>query len=219
MKRKMGWLVACLNLAGLIWYVSTLPATVPTHFNVNGVADGYGPSWVYACVGLLPILLLGAFEAYRRCTRGNAAVQKNRAIEDLVVPAICLMLMGVAWIVAIAAGSGSPSVPWIGSALVLLIAILMVFISNYLGQVQQNRYLGIRTRSTLADETVWRKTHRLGAYCGTAGGLLMAIFSVLGFAFRSQVLLPLIGLLLGVAITVFAPMLYAMNLYNRRHPR
>lgn len=50
-------------------------------------------------------------------------------------------------------------------------ALLFVVVGNVLGQIRPNFFVGIRVPWTLADEEVWRRTHRLAARVWVLGGL------------------------------------------------
>ena len=53
------------------------------------------------------------------------------------------------------------------------VGLLLMVIGNLMPRMRPNWFMGIRTPWTLASESVWRKTHRLGGYCFMAMGVLM----------------------------------------------
>jgi uncharacterized membrane protein len=56
--------------------------------------------------------------------------------------------------------------------------VLLLTIGNYLGKARQNSVFGIRTPWTLADATVWDKTHRF-----TGRGMVLGGLVLIGLAF------------------------------------
>lgn len=89
----------------------------------------------------------------------------------------------------------------------------MVFLAisgNLLHSAKPNLYLGIRTPWTLKNETVWRKTHRVGGIvffvCGTVGFIatLLAEGKQLQFIFIAV-----------LAITTIVPILYSYLVYKK----
>jgi uncharacterized membrane protein len=52
------------------------------------------------------------------------------------------------------------------------IALLFIITGNVMGQIRPNFFVGIRVPWTLANEEVWRRTHRLAAKLWVAGGLI-----------------------------------------------
>jgi len=55
-----------------------------------------------------------------------------------------------------------------------------VLLGNVMGQVRHNYFVGIRTPWTLADEEVWRRTHRMGGRLFVLGGLAIAAGGLVG---------------------------------------
>jgi uncharacterized membrane protein len=55
------------------------------------------------------------------------------------------------------------------------ILLLFLIIGNYIGTIQHNYFIGIRTPWTLANDQVWRKTHRLTAKLWVSSSILMMI--------------------------------------------
>jgi uncharacterized membrane protein len=56
---------------------------------------------------------------------------------------------------------------------------MFVLLGNYLGRVESNWFLGIRTPWTLSSETVWRKTHRTAAWLFVAGGIFVILVGLI----------------------------------------
>jgi len=77
--------------------------------------------------------------------------------------------------------------------------VLLLAVGNYLGKARQNWLIGLKTPWTLADATVWDKTHRFTGRGLVLGGLVLI---ALGFLFHGPVLL---GLAIGACTAV--PML------------
>jgi uncharacterized membrane protein len=56
--------------------------------------------------------------------------------------------------------------------------LLLMLVGNYLGRVEPNWFLGVRTPWTLSSETVWRKTHRTAAWLFVAGGVVLVVMGL-----------------------------------------
>ena len=81
------------------------------------------------------------------------------------------------------------------------VGILYIIIGNVLGQVRHNYFFGIRTPWTLANEVVWRKTHRVGAF----GFVIAGVFALISAFFKGTfsfvlMLTPILVLVLVVTI-------------------
>jgi uncharacterized membrane protein len=87
------------------------------------------------------------------------------------------------------------------------IFLFLALVGNVLGKVQRNFYLGIRTPWTLADETVWIRTHRVGSWLMTGGGLACFVALLSG--------VPVWLLFIAFMLVALAPVLYSLVLYKR----
>ncbi len=102
------------------------------------------------------------------------------------------------------------STRWLLGGLSLFFSLL----GNYLGKVQRNFWMGVRTPWTLASEAVWIQTHRLTAWLWVPGGVLLAVLGFAGpslFPMTVCVVLWIVGLML-MALT---PVVYSLGLYKR----
>jgi uncharacterized membrane protein len=70
---------------------------------------------------------------------------------------------------------------WITYVPTSLVGIILVIAGNLLPRLRPNSAMGIRTRWTLRDETVWMKTHRLGGYFLFAFGLTLIAWTFIDF--------------------------------------
>jgi uncharacterized membrane protein len=85
--------------------------------------------------------------------------------------------------------------------------LFFALLGNVLGKVQRNFYIGIRTPWTLADETVWIRTHRMAAWLWVAGSLLGFVIVMAGAPV--WVCFPLF------LVLALAPVVYSLILYKR----
>ena len=84
--------------------------------------------------------------------------------------------LGVSWAAA-AIGMGiSLSIDRI---ICFLLGAVFLITGNYMPRIQSNFTFGIRTPWTIENETVWKKTHRLGGFGFCLGGILFLIAAVI----------------------------------------
>jgi len=88
--------------------------------------------------------------------------------------------------------------------------VLLIAVGNYLGKARQNGFIGLKTPWTLADATVWDKTHRFTGRAMFLGGLALMI---LGFVFQDSTLL---GISIGActALPMLAGVARSRSLYR-----
>ncbi|MEE0869452.1 MAG: SdpI family protein, partial [Ruminococcus sp.] len=134
-----------------------------------------------------------------------------------IVLGLFLFLLIDFWYLTVTCISGATKM---GNAFEYILAAalgaLMLFISNMLPKVKQNKTLGIKTPATLSSETVWKKTHKLGGYLGVISGAVMVILAIVGMIFKLNgmaVLFGGLGLFLVVACII--PCIYASILYSK----
>ena len=87
---------------------------------------------------------------------------------------------------------------------VVFLGVIIAVTSDVFPKLKQNNYVGFRTASTLSDEKVWKKTHKIGGYCGVIGGIVTAIIGLAGLILRINSEIVLIS---GVAVILISTVL------------
>jgi uncharacterized membrane protein len=180
MKPKFSWLEIVLLAApfvALAIYWDDLPARVPTHWNFRAQIDGWSaktPGIFFiplSALGVIVLLhILPWFDPKLRRTRGEESVM------PAVLPILRIAFLGLLntiFFVQIAVSLG-----WNVASGRIMMACLLLFLivlGNYLGNLQPNYFVGIRTPWTLEDPETWRATHRLGGRLMFFGGLILLV--------------------------------------------
>ncbi|GAB4043495.1 SdpI family protein [Spirosoma jeollabukense] len=166
-------LIAPFVYVGLLWH--QLPAEIATHFDVHGHADGWMPKGeATLLVGIASVILylvlryLPSIDPKGRLQSSN--YQKLRFVITLGFAAI----LGWMWYMAGHQANERQSY----AVMLAIIGLLLAGIGNYMTTVKPNWFIGIRTPWTLQNETVWRKTHRMGGRLMVVGGLLSAVLAL-----------------------------------------
>ena len=200
-------LVACVCLGSALVY-GRLPARVPTHWNLRGDVDGYGPRVVAGF--LMPAVLLGFLGLAAILPRISPAAFKLddfRATYGTIIVILLAMLAFVQVVTLMGAFGHQFNMTRVLTAGLLLGIGLM---GNFLGRVRRNFFVGVRVPWTLASERVWNETHRLAAYVTCACGLTGATLAAAGF--------PLAGLGLILPIVV-VPIVFSLVRYKQLEAR
>ncbi|MGI6036603.1 MAG: SdpI family protein [Limnochordia bacterium] len=169
------WILAMLVLGALLY--PHLPEQVPSHWNIKGEVDGYsGPFW--GAFGL-PLLTLACYvgmallpqidprrENYRRFAASYNLFRRGMVLFFSVMYGVTLL----------AAFDYDVNVSLI---IQISVALLFIFIGNMMGRFKFNYFVGIRTPWTLADEEVWRRTHRVGGRLWVIAGFIGLIAALL----------------------------------------
>lgn len=175
-----------------IYFYPMMPEKVPTHWNFKGEIDGYSGrlsgSLIMPIINLIMYIMfifLPALDPKRK----NYKLFESTYIYFRYLFHIFFLAMHIMII--------SASLGYIVNTTRLVmfgISLLFMLMGNVMGRVKHNYFVGIKTPWTLANEEVWRKTHRLAALLWTAGGLIGVILSILnisfGFVFVAILILP-----------------------------
>ena len=134
-----------------------LPDPMPTHFDADGMPNGWS-SKPFAVFGI-PLFLL-AMQWF--CLLATGADPKRRNVNPKVlslmlwlVPAITLIAMGSVYAMALGADINTTQL------LYPFFSLVFILIGNYLPKCRQTYTMGIKLPWTLADEENWNKTHRM----------------------------------------------------------
>ena len=190
-------LLAAPAYLALTW--AQLPAQIPTHFGLDGHANGFTAKadiWLLAvALPLGTFALLAAlpyFDPKKRLDAGSANFQKLRLALVALVSGLAVYSLYVAL---------HPG-PNPGGGVTILLGGFFLLLGNYLTTVQPNYFVGLRTPWTLESPTVWARTHRLAGRLFVGVGLLSM---VLGFVLPpEQSTLALVILVLGTAAVATA---------------
>ena len=210
LKRNKGTLILTTIITALpillglaLW--SRLPETIATHFDVNGVADGWS-SKAFAVFGL-PAFLVAV---HLLCAFGTMMDPKRKNIQDkmykLVLwscPVISILTCGAVYLYALGME--------VNMALIaeLMVGVMFIVVGNYLPKCRQSYTMGIKLPWTLNDEENWNATHRFGGWLWMSGGVVFLLLTFLN-AVNTLCTLGLILLMVGL------PTAYSY-LYYRKH--
>jgi uncharacterized membrane protein len=184
-----------------------LPDRLAVHFGVTGHPNRYQEKVSFLILSSLVILglpILLKVLSFIDPKREN--YEKFRTAFDLFRVILTLFLSAIFGF-TLAYNLGYP----INAQKFVLIGIGVMFVvfGNYMGQIRFNYFIGIRTPWTLANETVWSRTHRF------AGPIwaLMGLIAILCAFLPGNVAVWVFGAIL--AIGSISPIVYSFILYRR----
>ena len=203
MKNKKYWIATSIVtllpiLVGLLLW-DQLPDKLPTHFGVDGTADGFSGK-PFAVFGI-PVMMLGFQWLVYAATLLD---KQNRGHNEKVMNLVGLIFPGMSLFFAVLIYNHGMGLELnLGSLLFPLLGLLFIVLGNWLPKIKQNSTLGIKIKWTLYNEENWNKTHRFAGFVWVIGGVL---FCLMGFVPEKTLLflLPLQVLLLAVVPTVYS---------------
>jgi immunity protein, SdpI family len=162
-----------IAVAASIYVYPHLPDRVPTHYDIRGVPDGYGPKWIPTVI--FPAMLLVLWVILRGLPKidpRRANYARMQSTYDLMVNLVLTMVTALHLIfLGGAMGGGVPLVRFIPA----VIGVSFIVMGNVMPRARPNWWFGIRTPWTLSNDRVWERTHRVGGYVMTATGVLAVI--------------------------------------------
>lgn len=210
--RWSDWVAMAVAILPLVitWMVyPALPSKIAVHFRITGQPNGYQPKSTFLIIQgflLLAVPLLTKFLPILDPKRENyAKFHRFYEIFRLMITTFLAVMFGI--ILAFNLGYHIH----VQMTVLMMVGLLWMVIGNYLGQVRFNYFMGIRTPWTLADEEVWRRTHRLAAPLWVMAGVVMLIAAFLpGW-------LAVGCLMAGIGLTAVIPAVYSWIVYRKRH--
>jgi uncharacterized membrane protein len=214
-RTKLYWTIA-LTVTVATWVVSAalytrFPATVPTHWDIHGRVDGYGPKSVglFLLPALLPLWLV-FFAVLPAISPKNFEVEPFRETYlflMVVIVGLFAYLHGVILLAIWQQVTKAPHPLDIGRTISAGAFLFLAVIGNVFGKLRRNFYMGIRVPWTLASDRVWNDTHRLAAWTTVAGSLVGFVLTVAGFS--------LVIALAVLAASFLIPVVYSFVHYKR----
>lgn len=189
-------------IGAIFW--NQLPEKIPTHFGIDGQADGYSSKlftlFAFPALFLLfQIICLASFE--KEFVKVNIPA-KMRRFYTWLIPVLSLIIQGSIYANALGFIKSGPTL------VTTFLAIVFIVIGNYLPKIQRNATVGIRIPWTLSDDKNWYKTHRMAGKLWVIGGLIILLESFI------QVALPyMVGVV--IAVMIVGPIVYSFILSRK----
>lgn len=210
---KSDWylfIIILLPLAIALFLYPELPAQVPSHWDIDGNIDSY--SGKAFAVWFFPLLNLGLYFLFILLPKIDPRYRNYRLFAGAyrVFRVFFMVFMSSIYMVTILVALGYAIK--IDLFIKIAIALLFLLLGNYMAKFQPNYFVGIKTPWTLANEDVWRKTHRLAGKLWTVAGVVCFILSF--FANRWASYLYFAVLMVMALIPMVASYLYYRQLQN-----
>ncbi len=186
--------IGLMTISVMVWLIfyPSLPDQVPIHWSSGEGADGYqskGMAFITLHAFMIGIYLLLTVVPKIDPKKKNYQYF-SKAYSITILSTMVLFFLINMFILLISLGYDIP-MESIGGPLVGLLFLIM---GNYMQQAKQNFFFGIRTPWTLMDETIWRKTHRLGGKLFMVGGIIMMLTLFLPASYEIFIILSVVVL-------------------------
>ncbi len=213
MKKSLHLIVAGALITPIVYLLFVypqLPETVSTHFGIDGKANDWGSKrslWGLVAIltfvtGLVYLLLCNVHKIDPK----KFASTNQDNLQKIGV-ALAIFLAGVEiWIIRSANQQTLGDQP---KFLLAAVGLLLAIIGNYMSNIKPNYFAGIRLPWTLENEDNWRKTHHYASRIWFAGGILIAVCSLI-----FPTVVALFILFSAVAVMTVIPCVYSFKMYK-----
>jgi uncharacterized membrane protein len=188
MMKKNNWLlfIAVASFLGTVMIYSRLPDQMPIHWNTLGEVDNYGGKGFSLLMAVLPIAIYALMILLPKIDPRRENYAKHGKAYMMMQSGIVLLFVILNWVtIGFALGYDLN----VGRFVTIGIGVLFIVIGNYLSQIRHNYFVGIKNPWTLANEQVWKKTHRLGGIGFVVVGILLAASTYLGTKMMTPVII------------------------------
>ena len=130
------WLAALIQPAALAAVWRWMPEQVPTHFGLDGQADGYGSRWTLWMLAGLGALFAVLFQIIPRLDPRRRNYEKFQKYYDLFAVGMELFLLAVNTMML--TEILHPGTVSIGRGILLLVSVLFILLGNMMGKIKPN---------------------------------------------------------------------------------
>lgn len=198
-------LVAAMLITGFFLYDS-LPAQIPSHWNVAGEVDAYIDKglgvYLFPGITLAVVLLFPVLSAIDPRKKKYKAFSRPWHILQTAIVLFFAYMYFVTLYLTFHPESSIVQFIFAG------IGVLFIIIGNYLGKVRQNYFVGIKTPWTLDNEEVWNKTQRVGGWAFLIAGLIVLINGFVQWQLVAS-------MIVAIGIAAILPIVYSYVLHKR----
>ena len=186
--------------AYVLWALPAMPETVPTHWGVDGTADGWDSKGSTIFMGVvMPFLILALLFAVPHLDPRGASFNRFKGVYQGFSAAFTVFMVVVAWITPLSALGVLPTA---GGSVVNIIVfgflgLLFVGLGVVMPHIEPNYTFGVRLPWTLADPENWRRTHRFAGPVFVVMGVVTVVSALLASAAPELTLVVLLAALLG----------------------
>lgn len=168
------WIVGLLPLIAMLTVMPVLPDRVPTHFGLNGKADGWGSRTEGLFLPVLCVLAAIFWSVFERIVakqtlRTASAADARQTVRVLIIGGLCMFTMfnvinAYSLWMALSATTNldGPAITF-NQILNILVGITYIVVGNFAPQTKPNSLTGMRIRSAYASREAWRRCQRVRA--------------------------------------------------------
>lgn len=217
MKKYILLIISLINIAVTGVFIAFNPnEELPSHYNVNGIADAYSSKWMLLFIPSILVLFSIIYAIYAKVKENDENYKSYRKYAVRCIVSIFTFLFLFFWMLIALVLQNKVNIDNLFLPLIcIFMGCMFAFINNLMPKIKQNSTLGFKTRATLSSKTVWKKVHRFAAYLGVIGGITVVFLGVISlFATGIANVLFFISLIIILASAII-PAIYGEIIYSK----
>lgn len=179
-------ILSALLLAAAAAGISILPDTVPAHYNFAGEVDRMGSKLEYLVFPAIAAASGVIFALIARCCgkKGDrdGALQEKILLGAAFFEVVLFSGLGLyfMWQAArYAPGDTGPAVTVDFFRVIGMgVGLLLILLGNVMPKARRNALFGLRTKWSMADDEVWRRSQRFGGFSAVGLGFALIMFGI-----------------------------------------
>ncbi len=170
--------IIILSVVGTAILLMFSPDTVPVHYNFAGEVDRFGSKYENLIFPLFAIIMGAFFILFAKLQRKKGlAANEKILLYGGISTLLFLVALGFYFILkAIRYDPAAVSID-VTKFTGIAIGILLIVLGNIMPKMRRNAMFGLRTKWSLANDSVWQKSQRFGGIASVLCGLTMIVIS------------------------------------------
>lgn len=195
-------LIVHLALYFLVAYPA-LPKVVPTHWNIHGTIDGWGNKSSNLFLALVAPMMALLFAAASKVDPKRHQFARFNTIYLSLGTLVIVFSIAFCWFATASSLGVIPTqIPLVNPFILLFLTLLMFGLAWGMPRVEPNYTFGIRTPWTLANEHIWRETHRAARLPFSIAGLVCVVCACTSLVWSAPSVIAALIALVGASLWV-----------------
>lgn len=175
---RLMWAIALLPALITLFVFNGLPEQIPMHWNIHGEIDAWYPKFPWAfMIPVIGIVITMLVNILPKIDPKKENYDRFKP-QYFIIRLILVVFFAIMQMVIISISMGATFIK-VDTIVKLMIGVLFIVLGNLMPKFKQNYFMGIKTPWTLANETVWAKTHRHGGFVWFLAGFIMSVLAFL----------------------------------------
>ena len=177
------YVVLLICIVGTVVFLILSPDKIPVHYNFAGEVDRIGSKYENV---IFPLFSIGMGLFFLLMAKGQRKKGEKTNEKILLIAGVCtlifftllgfyFMLKGLRY-----DPEAAPRVSYdnVTRFVSIGVGVLLVVLGNIMPKMRRNALFGLRTKWSMANDTVWQKSQRFGGIASVIAGFAMMILAL-----------------------------------------